>query len=405
MFSQLRYWIRRSYRLITGSIAFYPAFIALLFVIMAVSMIWFDLSGPGAGLKGKMGWMGLRDASAARSIISTIAAGVIALTVFSFSMVMVVLNQAASQLSNRVLDQLIGNRFQQVVLGIYIGTIVFALLLLTTIREGDTGNSVPALSTYLLILLAVTDIFLFIYFLHYITRTVKYEVIIARIHKETRDAMDAQLTEAEAGPEEGHAPLPFVVCADRSGVHEEVEVKELLRYCDRHDIVVEINILPGTFILRGAPLLLVDRPIAEDVQNGLRPLVPLAQSESVEANFAFGFRQLTEVAMKALSPGINDPGAALLSLRALMDLYAYRLQHHPVSHFRNEAGRVRLTTRSWSFDQLFKGSMLAIWDYGHKDRSVQHELNEMLPQLATSSEEVKHMLERVHEAMDKAQAR
>ncbi|MBK7570359.1 MAG: DUF2254 domain-containing protein [Bacteroidetes bacterium] len=67
------------------------------------------------------------DASTARSIISSIAAGIITLTVFSFSMVMIVLNQSASQLSNRILDKLIGSRFQQVVLGVYVGTIVYSL--------------------------------------------------------------------------------------------------------------------------------------------------------------------------------------------------------------------------------------------------------------------------------------
>ena len=147
MLNTIRTWLQMRYRTITGSIAFYPAVIAIFFAAFAMALIWFDLSGPGLYLKDKMGWMSLKDAEAARSIVSTVAAGIITLTVFSFSMVMIVINQAASQLSNRVLDQLIGNRFQQVVLGIYIGTIVFALLLLTTIRKGDTGSSVPALST------------------------------------------------------------------------------------------------------------------------------------------------------------------------------------------------------------------------------------------------------------------
>ena len=90
-------------------------------------------------------------------------------------MVMIALNQAASQMSNRVLSSMIENRFQQIVLGFYIGTIVYALFLLSTIRDINSGVYVPALSIYLLILLTVIDIFLFIYFLDYVTQTVKYE--------------------------------------------------------------------------------------------------------------------------------------------------------------------------------------------------------------------------------------
>ncbi|HQZ44452.1 MAG TPA: DUF2254 family protein, partial [Flavobacteriales bacterium] len=85
--NNLRLRLRSGYRTVTGSIAFYPVVLALLFAVLSVGLIWFDLSGPGVQLKGKMGWMSLKDAEAARSIISTIASGIITLTVFSFSMV------------------------------------------------------------------------------------------------------------------------------------------------------------------------------------------------------------------------------------------------------------------------------------------------------------------------------
>ncbi len=178
----------------TGSIAFYPAFIGLLFLIIAVLMLNFDFSEPGKQIKLQLQWLHLKDASTARNIIAVIAGGIISLTVFSFSMVMIVLNQAASQMSNRVLDKLIGNRFQQIVLGIYIGTIVYALFLLSTIRDINSGIYIPSLSVYLLILITISDIFLFIYFIHYITQSVKYEVIIRRIYEDTKAAMEQSCT-------------------------------------------------------------------------------------------------------------------------------------------------------------------------------------------------------------------
>src|SRR5664279_1731398 len=157
-----------------NSIAFYPAIIAIIFLVLSLLSITFDFSEEGMQIKSHLHWLRLRDASTARSIISSITAGIITLTVFSFSMVMIVLNQTASQLSNRILDKLIGSRFQQVVLGIYVGTIVYALFLLSTVRNIDSGVQIPALSTYLLIVLTIIDIFLFIYFLHYITQSIKY---------------------------------------------------------------------------------------------------------------------------------------------------------------------------------------------------------------------------------------
>ncbi|MGA9652188.1 DUF2254 family protein, partial [Pedobacter sp.] len=158
-------FFQKKYQKTVNSIAFYPAIIALGFLALCGLMITLDYSGQGKFIKGQLHWLRLKDASTARSIIAAIASGIISLTVFSFSMVMIVLNQAASQMSNRVLGQLIGNKFQQIVLGIYIGTIIYAFFLLSTIRDIDSGIYIPALSTYLLIFFTIFDIFLFIYFL------------------------------------------------------------------------------------------------------------------------------------------------------------------------------------------------------------------------------------------------
>ena len=401
MLKTIRAWTRTNLYRVVDSIAFYPAVMVLAFIALAVGMIWFDLSGPGLKMKGDLGWLSLKDASAARAIISTIAAGIITLVVFSFSMVMIVLNQAASQLSNRLLDRMIGNRFQQLVLGAYIGTIVYALLLLSTIREGDTGSSVPALSTYLLILAAIVDIILFIYFLHFITQEVKYEVIIAKIRDETLEAMGRSCNEDGVAAVGSHDPKPFAVVTIGSGVYEDFDRKGLLTYCVKNDLVVDFPHVPGTFLLKGAPVLNTDRPVDADMQEDLLKLVPLAKTETVKGNFAFGFRQLTEIAMKALSPGINDPGTAMLSLRALFDLFNFRLAHHPEQVLRDDEGRVRIHIRTWSFEQLFKGTIHAIWDYGRGDRSIRHELLSMLGQLPTASHVVKEMRDRVDAAIAK----
>ncbi|MCB0764849.1 MAG: DUF2254 domain-containing protein [Flavobacteriales bacterium] len=390
MLNDLGSWIRLRYHGVVGSIAFYPAFIALLFAGLAFGMIWFDKTSFGVDLKAANEWLGLKDASAARTIIATITAGVLTLTVFSFSMVMIVLNQAASQLSNRTLDQLIGNRFQQVVLGAYIGTIIYGLLLLTTVRENDSGTSIPALSTYLLILVTIVDIFLFIYFLHFITRAVKYEVIIGRVHKETLEAMREVCTKDDPGTVTQET-LPFEVRADRSGMYESFHAPSLVKFCARHDAVLEFTELPGSFILKGGVLLRLDRSLDEHALDDLRGHIPLARNGSMEGHYAFGFRQLTEMAMKALSPGVNDPGTALLALRCLFELFVFRLGNHPELIARDKEGKVRIRKREWPFELLFTSTIRAIWDYGKHDRSVRHELKILLDQLRTDVPAVQRM--------------
>ncbi|CAN5743024.1 DUF2254 domain-containing protein [soil metagenome] len=386
---KIKIWIQERYGTIINSIAFYPAFIALMFLVLSVAVISFDFSETGKHLKSQLHWLSLKDASTARSIISSIVAGVISLSVFSFSMVMIVLNQAASQMSNRVLDKLIGNSFQQIVLGIYIGTIVYALFLLSTIRDIDSGIYIPALSTYLLILITIIDIFLFIYFLHYITQSVKYEVIIARIFKETAASLENACELKDNQAAHSTTVTTYIIPSKKSGIYERFDQQAILRLCSENDCVVTIIHTPGTFVLKGLPVMSVSKQLPEHVQDHLLEQLFFPTSESIDGNFFYGLRQLTEVAVKALSPGINDPGTAIVSLRALFQLYAYRACYYPETVLFDEHNKERIIVTEPGFEKIFSSTLLPIWDYGKNDRMIQQEMRHLLTQLqATSSHAV-----------------
>lgn len=377
-------WLKIRYKKTVTSIAFVPAIIALLFLLLSFAMIQFDFSETGKAFKSNWGWLRLKDATTARSITSAITAGIISLTVFSFSMVMILLNQAASQMSNRILDKLIGNRFQQVVLGFYIGTIVYALFLLSTIRDINSGIYVPAISTYLLIALTIVDIFLFIYFLHYITQSVKYETIIHRIYEHTKASLKKTCTLKEAPlalPEMGGKELT----TSRSGIYQGFDKENLLKLCVKEDIAVSFLHPAGTFLLEKNPVLKITskKELPADIEEKLSVLINIHRGEDINTNYYYGFKQLMEVAIKALSPGINDPDTAVISLQALADLLANRLQHHPERYIRDEDATVRIVTKEKSFVEAFESFILPIWDYGKGDRLVQREMRHILNQLQT----------------------
>ncbi len=388
MWTNIKIWIKDHRNKMVNSIAFYPAIIAIIFLVLSLLSITFDFSEKGKQIKSHLHWLSLRDASTARSIISSITAGIITLTVFSFSMVMIVLNQTASQLSNRILDKLIGSRFQQVVLGIYVGTIVYSLFLLSTIRDIDSGVQIPALSTYLLIVLTIVDIFLFIYFLHYITQSIKYDVIIHRIFKETKFSMEhcckLQQPPAEAILFESEC----LVTAANSGIYQGFDQRFFMRICNDHDCVLFLMESPGTFILKGLPVIKVNKILPAEIMKEIQKEMYLQPSESIKENFFFGFRQLTELALKALSPGINDPGTAIESLRALFQLYAYRVSYFPENTVKNKKMQVKIILKELTFEQIFEETIFPIWDYGKNDRLIQNELHHLLVVLLTIVPEV-----------------
>jgi len=223
-------WLRESYSKTISSIAFYPAVISICFLLLSILMLELDFSETGKQIKSQLSWISLRDANTARTILGTVAGGIISLTVFSFSMVMVLLSQVASQLSNRMLDSMIGSKFQQIILGFYIGTIVFALFLLSTIRDIISGIYVPALSIYLLLLLTVVDLFLFIYFLHYVTQSVKFGTIIERIHKNTLHTLHRICTTEKPIAFQPPGNDPQIIYTRSSDYYQGYDTDQLLKF-------------------------------------------------------------------------------------------------------------------------------------------------------------------------------
>ncbi|HEV7349979.1 DUF2254 domain-containing protein [Telluribacter sp.] len=393
MFDKVSKWFRQRYSNTVNSIAFYPALIAIGFLVLSYAALLLDFSDIGKNIKQNWDFISLQDASTARSIATTIAAGILSLTVFSFSMVMILLNQAASNMSNRILDSMIGNRFQQAVLGFYIGTIVYALFLLSTIRDIDSGIYIPALSIYLLILLTVIDIFLFIYFLHYITQSVKYQTIIERLHRETRNALEHC---DRSNPEEDDSEIRF---PDLSGKEIKLKVgnyfqgfdeKSLVHFCEENDLLISFPYTIGTYLLAGSTYMVVqsNEEITSEKIDTLKVLVDLHAGQPIKKNPYYGFEQLTEVALKALSPGINDPGTAVLSLHVLADLLTYQQEFHPRTVLRDSKGQVRIVARRPSFTALIENFLLPIWDYGKNDRVLRQEMHRMLEQLVTALNKV-----------------
>lgn len=387
-------WTRIYYNKMVESIAFYPALIAVGFLFLSWAMLVLDFSPFGKELKSGLSWLSLKDAGTARTIISTVAGAIISLTVFSFSMVMIVLNQAASQMSNRVLNSMIENRFQQVILGIYIGTIVYALFLLSTIRDISSGIYVPALSIYLLILLTVIDIFLFIYFLDYVTQTVKYETVIDRVKKQTFHTMikDFEPIKRQSASWEH---LPSVeIKAEKSDYFQGFNKKRVLDYCAENDLFVSFIFRQGSFILEGTPCILVYKKdkITEDDLKYISDSADFFSGQPIDRNADYGFNQLAEIALKALSPGINDPATAVLSLHALFSLLQYMMKQELPELIYDEKKIARIYRPTSTFSQNFEKCIHPIWKYGKEDQYIQNELKLMIEQLKKFDSGKKHEL-------------
>lgn len=382
-------WLRKLVNKSIHSIAFLPVIIAFGFIVLAIIVLDWDLAGAGRALNEQVKWLELRDPETARTIVATVVAGMISLTVFSFSMLMVVMNQATSQMSNRMLDNFISERIQKWVLGLYIGTIIYALFLLVNIKANDSKQHVPSLSVYVLLLFSTFDIFLFAYFLHHITQSFRYEQLIQRIHGRTLKALHKPAWSRSTGAAntltEGEQ-----INAWESGYFQGFSIKRLLKLTTDKDIVIQFLHTEGSYVLKGTPFLVLSRKLDAKNVKKMYQEIDFYYGQEIDKNPHYGFQHLTEVGVKALSPGINDPGTAILSLNALTDLLTYRLHHPMPAVITDSKGQPRIIRNERPFEDLFTFSILPVWDYGKKDRLVQQAMLRLLDQLAYIDTENRH---------------
>ncbi|NRF49036.1 DUF2254 domain-containing protein [Pseudomonas stutzeri] len=359
----------RLYHRVTGSIAFYPTLIAvglasLCVVTIVLEMTWLQPYKEDLDL-------GLvKNADNARLILGTLVGGIISLMVFSFSMVMVVLNSAASSLSPRVIPALISSRSHQVVLGVYLGMIINSLMLISTIQEGDDIN-VPSLGIFLALGLAVICLCLFVYFIRSISLSIQVDFILNRVYKQTL----GQLRTRRRQLQDSHGPAwPddaqwSVVRARRSGYFKALNVTAAHGVLDEHDARMTVQVHYGFFVMPGHPLMRIDRELDDNCTNRLLDCFDFYVEEYAHRHFFFGFKQIVEIAVRALSPGINDPGTAIKAIDMLSVLLAERMEmpDHEVAHAQD---RPRIFIRELNLHQLLQMTFGPQRRYGADDLQV-----------------------------------
>ncbi|WP_207496914.1 DUF2254 domain-containing protein [Aridibaculum aurantiacum] len=380
-------WFRKVYNKSIHSIAFLPAVMAILFLLLAMALIELDEEGSFNNINKYLKWISLSDPTTARTIVATVAAGIISLTVFSFSMVMIVMSQAGSQMSNRMLDNIIGDRVQKIVLAFYTGSIVYSLFLLTQITEQVEVHQLPVLSIYFLLVLTVIDIFLFIYFLHYITQSFRYEQLIQRIHNRSLETLTNNIADSRCSYESFSAEGGRMVLSAESGYFQGFGLGRLLQVAARQDIVIRMLHPMGTHVLKGTPLLVIHGNVEEKNIKNLLVDIDFYYGQEIDKNAYYGFFHLMEVAVKALSPGVNDPGTAVLAIHALSDLFLQIITSPIGNVYKDDEGKVRIVTNTLSFEEIFDKSILPIYDYGKKDRVVMDALKYMISQLMYITED------------------
>ena len=151
------------------------------------------------------------------------------------------------------------------------------------------------------------------------------------------------------------------------------------------DLYLEFDLPAGSYLLKGEPVctLYSDKEPSQELIARILNHLNFYTSQEIDRNAYYGYMHLTEVAVKALSPSIADPGTAVLCIDALTDLFAEVMQHPWASSYADKSGCVRISIIRRSFHELFDHCVYQIWDYGKTDRTVKAAFLQMLKKLRT----------------------
>lgn len=356
------------YRKLRGKIAFYPTLFALSGLLFAFVMMYLETSfGISAYLVENAPLLVVNSGDTALTILSACIAGLISMMVFSFSMVMVLLNQAASDYSPRLLPGLISDHRHQVILGIYISSILYCIFTLFSIQPTGDQYQIPGFSVLLGILFTVGSIYAFIYFIHNISESIQITNILEKIFLDARDRLSF-LREAE---KENGLTFPetedwFEYETSRSGYFQDFSRQGLLTFCKENDTLLEVLLIRGSFVLKGVPAFRSKKKLEKKAAEELLSNFSFSRGELVSSNFVLAFKQITEVILKAMSPGKNDPGTALNAIDYLTELLRLRMLKSD-DNFISEKGTSFVRMREVTFRELLYNINAPIRKYCRED--------------------------------------
>ena len=344
---------------------FLPALIVAFSMVLALGLVEVDASGSQDWMDD---WPRILGASAegARGMLATIAGSMMTVVGVTFSMTLVTLALASSQYTSRILRNFMSDHATQVVLGIFAGIFTYCLIVLRSIRGGDEGGFVPSLAVTFSVVLAIGGVGTLIFFIHHIASSIQASSIIASVTKETLEAVDrffpGKLGRDPMDDDADPSRLPpqtwQTVMAQRHGYLQSVDKAALLRLAGKHKTIVRMDRGIGEFVVRNTPLasLALDHPPAREIKAALRAAYSINRNRTVHQDCAFGIRQLVDMALHALSPGINDTTTAVMCVDYLTAILARLASRDIPSAHRYEDGELRVISIGQSFASLVTGA-------------------------------------------------
>lgn len=286
-----------------------PALVVVLCIAGAQLAIWLETTRPQSGggtSSSPWGYSG--GAEGARALLSAVASSSIGVAGTIFSITIAALSLASGQMGPRLLRNFVRDSRNQFALGIFVGTFAYALMVLRTVRTQDEGAFVPHAAVTGSIALAILCIATLVWFVHHIATSINVEKVVDAVHGDLLKAIERATSDRPHLTPIECAPAP-TVSVSGSQYLQAVDHAAIAAWAGMEGRRVRLLIRPGDYVPTGMPVAEVDPP-HPDARRLLERTLAFGNQPTALQDLEYAVRQLSEVAVRALSPGINDPFTA-----------------------------------------------------------------------------------------------
>ncbi len=382
---------------------FLPTSIAAIAFGLALCLLEIDRSGQAPG----WWWLYTGGPSGARSVLSTIASSMATVAGTAFSITIVALQLAASNFGPRLLRNFMQDIGNQVVLGTFIGTFLYCLLVLRNIRGENFNQFVPQLSVTVGMSLAVVSVLVLIYFIHHASTIIQASQVITDVGEDLDRSIDRLFPEQVGEAQQAPVPkLPddfearsTVVPSLHKGYLQAIDDQRLMEIACRADLLLCLKTRPGKYLIPGSPLALVypqDRN-SPRLAKQINQVLIIGKDRTEQQDIAFPIEQLVEMALRALSPAVNDPFTAIRCIDRLGAGFSQLMQRESPSPYRYDQFRnLRVIAEPIKLEYLLNCAFNPIRQYARSDATVTQHLLETIALIAinTKTQQQKRILRR-----------
>lgn len=303
----------------------------------------------------------------ARQLLATVAGSMITVAGVTFSITIVALTLASSQFGPRILRNFMANKGNQVVLGVFISTFLYCVLVLRSVRDDENGGFVPHLSVTTGVILALASLGFLIYFIHHVSSSLQVTEILAGITQgimgeawgHALEGVGRTWKEGEQGARGPEGP-GREARSPHSGYLQSIDFEGLYRFAVKRDLTVEILNRPGDFVVKDECLMRIwpaDFGEEEACREAKKRFI-LGAHRTPTQDIAFGVNLITEIAIRALSPAVNDLYTAMMCLDRLGEVLIPMAGRPPGAFKRaDDGGRLRIILHATTYDELLDMSL------------------------------------------------